>query len=114
MSTAGILHSRSEKAFSKKIKSQGTVACCDSTSVAPIDAVAFSSAHFGVGMGTIHLDKVGCHGNETTLISCLHNSALSCYSGHYEDAGVRCQGKTIVDAVVYLTTFSHNYLFPIT
>ena len=71
----------------------GVVACCDSSSVAPIDAVAFSSAHFGVGTGPIHLDEVGCHGNETTLISCLHNSALSCYSGHYEDAGVRCQGK---------------------
>ena len=90
MSTTGILHSKSEKNFQQNV---GIVTCCDFTSVSPIDAVAFSGAHFGAGMGTTHLDEVGCHGNETTLISCLHNSALSCYSGHYEDAGVRCQGE---------------------
>ena len=78
------------KSFQQNV---GIVACCGFTPVAPIDAVAFSSAHFGVGMGPIHLDEVGCHGNETTLINCLHNSTLSCYSGHYKDAGVRCQGE---------------------
>ena len=81
------------KNFQQNLMGLGIVACCDFASVSPIDAVAFSGAHFGAGIGTIHLDEVDCRGNETTLISCLHNSALSCYSGHYEDAGVRCQGE---------------------
>ena len=57
------------------------------------DAVAFSRAYFGAGIGPIHLDEVGCGGNETTLISCPHAShqQFQCRYGHWEDAGVRCQ-----------------------
>ena len=57
-----------------------------------IDAVAFSRAHFGAGTGTIYLDSVGCSGSETNLIDCSRSSTVTCYSGHSEDAGVRCQG----------------------
>ena len=57
------------------------------------DAVTFGSAHFGAGVGSIHLDEVGCTGNETTLISCHRAShqQSQCRYGHWEDAGVRCQ-----------------------
>ena len=56
------------------------------------DAVAFSSAHFGAGTGTIFLDGLGCSGSEQQLIDCSRSSTVFCGSGHNEDAGVRCQG----------------------
>ena len=56
------------------------------------DAVAFSNAHFGGGTGTIHLDEVNCIGSETNLTHCSHSSTVSCFRGHSDDAGVRCQG----------------------
>ena len=55
------------------------------------DAVEFASAHFGSGTGTIYLDNVGCSGSESRLIDCSRNSVVSCFNGHLEDAGVRCQ-----------------------
>ena len=58
----------------------------------PTDAVAFGNAHFGAGTGTIYLDNVGCTGSETNLNDCPRSSSVSCFSGHSEDAGVRCQG----------------------
>ena len=56
-----------------------------------IDAVGFSSAHFGPGIGMISLDNVGCSGMEERLIDCYRSSSVSCSRGHSEDAGVRCQ-----------------------
>ena len=56
------------------------------------DAVAFRNAHFGGGIGTIHLDGVGCTGGETNLTNCSRSSTVSCFHGHSQDAGVRCQG----------------------
>jgi len=56
-------------------------------------AVAFGSAHFGAGAGPIHLDNVDCSGSENHLINCSHANVNRCYTGHSEDAGVRCQGK---------------------
>ena len=53
--------------------------------------MAFSNAHFGTGVGAIYLNDVGCGGSESNLINCSHSSFVSC--GHYEDAGVRCQGR---------------------
>ena len=58
----------------------------------PTDAVAFSGAHFGVGVGTIYLDEVGCTGHEVQLILCPRSSSVVCRYAHSEDAGVRCQG----------------------
>ena len=62
----------------------------------PTDAVAFGSAHFGAGTGTIYLDGVGCTGSESNLTDCSRSSTVSCFRGHSEDAGVRCQGSCIV------------------
>ena len=58
----------------------------------PTDAVAFGNAHFGAGTGTIFLDNVGCTGSEINLNDCSRSSSVSCFGGHSEDAGVRCQG----------------------
>ena len=55
------------------------------------DAVAFGTAHFGAGIGTIYLDDVACSGTEGRLIGCSRASSVRCSSGHSEDAGVRCQ-----------------------
>ncbi|PIK36334.1 putative deleted in malignant brain tumors 1 protein [Apostichopus japonicus] len=46
------------------------------------------SAAFGEGSGEIHLDDVGCNGDETELLSCSYNSIENC--NHREDAGVIC------------------------
>ena len=57
------------------------------------DAVAFSNAHFGAGIGPIHLHVVGCTGRETNLTDCHEVPSRSyCLQGHSVDAGVRCQG----------------------
>ena len=56
------------------------------------DSVALNSAHFGAGTGSIFLDGLGCSGSEQRLIDCSRSSTVSCFSGHNEDAGVRCQG----------------------
>ena len=55
--------------------------------------MAFGGAHFGAGVGPVHLDEVDCNGNESILNNCSHDTHVSCLSGHSEDAGVRCQGR---------------------
>ena len=62
------------------------------TMLIPTGAIAFGSAHFGVGVGTIYLDEVDSTGHETKLTDCSQGSSVSCSLGHSEDAGVRCQG----------------------
>ena len=56
-----------------------------------LDAQDFSGAHFGAGIGPIHLDTVQCSGSESSLIQCP-KSSVNCTNGHSQDAGVRCQG----------------------
>ena len=60
--------------------------------IVPTDVDGFNNAHFGGGVGPIHINNVDCRGDEDNLLECSHSSALSCYRGHSEDAGVRCQG----------------------
>ena len=58
-------------------------------------ALSFSYATFGQGTGAIHLRNVHCTGSEPSLIQCSHNT-INNYCGHYEDAGIRCQGKDTI------------------
>jgi len=64
---------------------------CAQLGYARRDAVAYYSAHFGQGTGSIHLDNLRCNGAELMLINCPHPpvGVHNCYHG--EDAGVRCQ-----------------------
>ena len=63
----------------------------------------FTNAHFGSGTGPIYLDNVDCNGTENNLTDCEQSSYISCYYGHSEDAGVRCQGafKTLHVAILH-------------
>ena len=83
------------------------------------DAVAFGSAHFGAGSGSIHFDDVGCTGSETRLIDCPRSSTVYCGHAHSEDAGVRCQGlekwcnDVTVAVQMYESLLYMNHYFPI-
>ena len=90
MSTAGLFHSRLVND-----KFQCFCGTTVNTNFVSTDAVAFSSAHFGAGVGLIYLDNVDCSGSESRLTDCLHSSSASCRFDHNEDAGVRCQGKFV-------------------
>ena len=56
-------------------------------------AQALSFAHFGQGEGPITLDNVRCSGLEEYISDCPNNGLFVHNCAHYEDAGVRCQGK---------------------
>ena len=61
--------------------------------------MAFGSAHFGAGTGPIYFDNTDCVGNESNLTDCSWSSYISCYYGHLEDAGVRCQGTGVISGI---------------
>ena len=60
-----------------------------------LDATAYSGGnYFGIGVGRIELYEVDCTGRESTLLGCHHFKLGNYhYCSHYEDAGVRCEGK---------------------
>ncbi|XP_062606666.1 uncharacterized protein LOC134268423 [Saccostrea cucullata] len=51
---------------------------------------AYSSAHFGQGVGQIWLDEVGCSGSESTIFSCRSSGWGVHDCSHGEDASVKC------------------------
>ena len=59
------------------------------------DAYAVSAFQFGAGDSSmsIWLDNVHCTGTETYLSECPHNGWGVHNCGHFEDAGVVCQGQ---------------------
>ena len=65
--------------------------------------VAFRSAQYGAGVGRIYFDTVACAGTEARLIDCNRASSVSCFRGHAEDAGVRCQFEGVLIPVILKT-----------
>ena len=55
-----------------------------------IGAIAYTSAKFGYGSGSIYYRYVACSGSETALSDCSKSSGSGC--SHSRDAGVRCFG----------------------
>ena len=55
-----------------------------------IGALGQQGAHYGEGTGKIHLDEMGCSGNESDLLLCSHLPVGVHDCEHKEDAGVRC------------------------
>ena len=56
-----------------------------------IGAVTYRYAHFGQGTGPIFVRSIGCSGSESSWLQCSWTRFQS-GCGHYEDAGVRCEG----------------------
>ena len=78
----------------------------------PTGGTARSSAYFGQGTGSILLDDVQCVGTELFLTNCTHSSTHNC--GHYEDAGVTCDGefKVLYSKFLHLYWCSLHCWFP--
>ena len=72
-----------------------------------LGAQAYSYAYFGRGTGPILMAYVGCTGLETHLANCSRSTP---YCSHYEDAGVRCLGTTIITFTDQLPVFDNNSL----
>ena len=51
-------------------------------------------AEFGQGIGPIWMDDIHCRGTERALSHCIFTRNHDC--GHWEDAGVVCEGKWTV------------------
>ena len=56
------------------------------------NAVAYGSAYFGQGNGTILLSGVICSGVEPSLLSCQHSNSIIGHTScsHASDAAVSC------------------------
>ena len=57
---------------------------------------ATKSAFFGNGRGPILMEYVRCSGFEESLLDCNHNGLGLSTCGHWEDAGVVCQGEVFL------------------
>ena len=84
------------------------------STIMPTDAIAYSSAHLGAGVGPIYLDNVDCEGSESNLTNCSYSSFFSCYNGHLEDAGVRCQGRHLHITVLHAELEDHQWRSQVT
>ena len=67
-------------------------------------ALAFSTAYFGQGIGTVLFDNVHCNGSELALLNCIHHNQSNC--AHSADAGVRCQGLQLIFGT-FFTLLTH-------
>ena len=61
-----------------------------------VGGIAYSSAHFGAGTGSIVLDDVQCTSSASQLLECSSRPILTHNCQHSEDAGVGCEGTLII------------------
>ena len=55
--------------------------------------LALHGGFFGRGLDAIHLDDLGCDGDEVTLADCSHSGIGEHNCLHEEDAGVICSSE---------------------
>jgi len=65
-------------------------------------ATARYGAFFGQGSGPIFLADLFCSGIESSLLDCNRNIYGVTHCQHYEDAGVECQGHTILPCTKFI------------
>jgi len=61
-----------------------------------VGGIAYSNAHFGAGTGPIFLDDVQCTSSASQLLECSSRPILSHNCQHSDDAGVGCEGITVI------------------
>ena len=90
---------------------EGNVVCRQLGLVKALEV--YKGARFGIGNGTIWLMKLGCKGNESTLLNCSNAKAnlgkTDCT--HQEDAGVLCDQTPIGRFYHFLCTNAENLKF---
>lgn len=70
-----------------------TVVCRQLGYPAAIETYRYTATYVGEGSGFVWLINVGCHGNESGLLECKHESFGQTECTHKEDVGVLCKGK---------------------
>ena len=63
-------------------------------------------ASFGPGQGRIGLTNVNCNGQESKLTQCGHRGLWPHSCGHQWDAGVVCEGNTLMNLRLHIIAFS--------
>jgi hypothetical protein len=53
-------------------------------------SMVLRSAHFGSGIGPIHLDNVKCTGKESSIHQCSHRGWGTHTCSHNDDVGISC------------------------
>ena len=72
-------------------------------------AIPVFSGFFGEGSGPIFIDDVVCSGSESSLLSCPFSAIGLHDCDHTEDAGVKCEGTSII----YMSAYINELLLPI-
>ncbi|XP_052791481.1 deleted in malignant brain tumors 1 protein-like isoform X3 [Mya arenaria] len=67
------------------------------------EGTGVKGAHFGRGNGPVWMDNLRCHGNESRIQDCPHNSFAVQNCNHGEDAGVYCTGNFTEEAKLNTT-----------
>ena len=67
-----------------------------------VGGIAYSNARFGVGTGPIFLDDVQCTSSSSQLLECSSSPILTHNCQHSDDAGVGCEGMSIMHTTASL------------
>lgn len=66
---------------------------CDQLGHYPSGATPRYGAFYGEGTGPIFLSQLQCTGSESHILDCVRDEYSVRNCEHYEDAGIKCQGK---------------------